>query len=421
MNKAKLLLLLAVLLAQSAMATTFYGLRTNNAGGGYAEQDTVLITMASSPLAVEGAQPVTLAGAGVFADGLALTTDGRLFAFVNGDTDLSSPTGTGSAQLISIDPATAVATPIGSPLPATSINAAAFSMEDRLYAINVAQDLLLEVDPATGSVISSVDASGLAFTDLRQGDIAFDSDNNAYVAISDHYSAPYVGGVYALDLTTASLGATVISSLGLYSRINGLAFVDNNMGFFAEERGTDEVVAFGSLESPSLVAIVSIHETIAYLPTESHPNAGSMDLAGMPNAVMAEDDVVETTVNTPLTGIDVLGNDTQVLSGTLLETPYLDPAFVLTSMAGGVVSLNGDTIDYTPPADFVGLDFITYQVCLPSGDCEEATLTIVIGAAAALHAASDPHNVPTTGTFGLLLMSVLLGVLGARRTLRLPH
>ncbi len=417
MSRCLMLLAVSVFSVESAVASTFYGLKTQNQRGTGME-NTVLIEMESAPPQLVNAQTITLMGAGVFVEGLTMMTNGDLYAFVNLSRELSQPTGVNGAQLVSIDPATAQATPIGAPIANASINAAAFTMEDRLYAINVAQNQLIEVNPADGTVLSSVDASGLAFTDLRQGDIAFDSEDNAYVAISDHYSSNLAGGVYELDIATATLGPIIVTlppASPNLAHANGLAFVDNDHGFITEESGSDEVVDIGPLTAPAVGSRFEIHQSIENLVG----NAGSMDLAGMPNALTAEDDNVETPIDTPISGITVLDNDDQVLTGGMEEAAFLDPAFALSSAHGGTVTRNGDEIDYMPPAGFTGTDQISYQVCLPSGACDVAMISITVRAGEPPVTGNEAQQIPTLGGFGVLLLSLLTGLLGSGRAGRI--
>ena len=74
--------------------------------------------------------------------------------------------------------------------------------------------------------------------------------------------------------------------------------------------------------------------------------------------------------------IDVLGNDSDVEAA-------LDPASVTVTSgpSNGSTSVNPDgSIDYTPDADFSGIDTFTYEVCDVDGACTTATVTVTVSA-----------------------------------------
>ena len=72
----------------------------------------------------------------------------------------------------------------------------------------------------------------------------------------------------------------------------------------------------------------------------------------------------------------MLGNDSDVEGG-------LDPSTVTidSGPANGSVMVNPDgSIDYTPDADFSGIDSYTYRVCDVDGECATATVTVTVSA-----------------------------------------
>lgn len=84
------------------------------------------------------------------------------------------------------------------------------------------------------------------------------------------------------------------------------------------------------------------------------------------------DDVAETPVDTAITGLDVLGNDSD---------PDGDPLTVVaaTSPFGTVVINSDDTLDYTPDPGFEGIDTITYTVSDGRGGTVSAAVTVTVG------------------------------------------
>lgn len=408
--KSKIIVaVLAALIGTSGHAAALYALKTSNGGSGLARQDTVLVEIDTTTSTIGAVNRILLAGNQVFADGLAMTTSGQLFAFVNTNTTERNPSSTSTAQLVTLNPGTGEATAVGLPISGASISGAGFDVNNRLYAINVVNKTLIEIDPETATVISSVDISALGFIDIREGDIAFDSDNNAYIATNDEYTG-FTGilGIYPIDVATGAAGtAVLISTLNM----NGLALVDNNEGYFLEENSRDEIHGIGSIDTAADLGVA--YDLSATPVSGLVTNAGPMDLAAMPNKMFASNDLIGTGLDTPLLGIDVLANDNQLLSAAVAEIPVLDTTFTLVSAVGGSASYNGNTIDYTPPTGFTGTDVITYQVCLPSGSCATATLTIEVGVVIAV---SAPKQIPSLTWFGLLGMIGLLGLMARRKS-----
>jgi gliding motility-associated-like protein len=86
----------------------------------------------------------------------------------------------------------------------------------------------------------------------------------------------------------------------------------------------------------------------------------------------AQNDVAATHTNTAV-NVAVLNNDEDINNAdnelilTILEQP-----------TNGNATVNGIQINYTPNADFVGTDVLTYQICDPDGECDQATLTITV-------------------------------------------
>ncbi len=94
------------------------------------------------------------------------------------------------------------------------------------------------------------------------------------------------------------------------------------------------------------------------------------------DAPVAVDDVAAARINTPLTNIDVLGNDRDVDGDTLTVTgaSLLNPAL-------GSVSVNPDgTLDFTPAANVTGPVAIQYTISDGQGGTASATLTVNVGA-----------------------------------------
>ncbi len=83
---------------------------------------------------------------------------------------------------------------------------------------------------------------------------------------------------------------------------------------------------------------------------------------------VAINDTISIDENTPLIVINVIGNDTVPGEKVLLE--------ILTPPLNGTAEVNSDcTVDYTPNADFCGLDSLEYRICNNVG-CDTAWVVI---------------------------------------------
>lgn len=108
---------------------------------------------------------------------------------------------------------------------------------------------------------------------------------------------------------------------------------------------------------------------------------GSSDLAFVAfnyrllNIVVANSDNAITNVNSPV-NINVLEND------LIPSSVVLQPIEVISGEEpqNGVATINPDnSITYTPDTGFIGVDFFKYSICSSTGNCDEATVMIVVG------------------------------------------
>lgn len=109
---------------------------------------------------------VTLDGSNIDVDGLALSPTYGLMAFQIVGAD---------SLLISIDPTTTQATEAGVVLEDRNIRGAAFDSADTLWAVDVENDVLLQIDPSNGAILGtplSLTLDGVPFDVSSQTDIA---------------------------------------------------------------------------------------------------------------------------------------------------------------------------------------------------------------------------------------------------------
>ena len=275
--KTNLLIAVCILLAfcmfypSSAKATVF-GLKSQ-AGGTYGSiAPTHLFSFAENGSNfIDSA--LTLNGYNMDADGLAFSYDYGLLAF--------SLSVTGST-LISIDPATAEASILGSELNGIRIRGATFDQSGRLIVLDALNNKLLEINPVNGQVIGSPLALTLGDNsfDLSTGsDIAMQANGNFYLSSYENSS----GNFYSLDISTGSLNL-------LHSEFNidssffgGLAFSANagvNDLFAYELNNSDDIFHFDLGNSFSKTEL--IHHIIPQF------NAGRGDLAAAPSPPVPE-------------------------------------------------------------------------------------------------------------------------------------
>ncbi len=95
-------------------------------------------------------------------------------------------------------------------------------------------------------------------------------------------------------------------------------------------------------------------------------------------APTANDDPSETTgINTQLTGIDVLANDTDP-EGDPLSIATFDASSTQGGTVGCVTGVTGGTCTYTPPTGFIGTDTFTYTATDGVNNSGSATVTVEV-------------------------------------------
>lgn len=100
----------------------------------------------------------------------------------------------------------------------------------------------------------------------------------------------------------------------------------------------------------------------------------TVEVTAVPDLPVANDDTALTAEDTPVV-IDVVANDTDVDGD-------LDPTSVTISTPPGAGTVNVNTatgaITYYPPAEWSGTDVFAYQICDLGGNCENASITVVV-------------------------------------------
>jgi CshA-type fibril repeat protein len=135
-------------------------------------------------------------------------------------------------------------------------------------------------------------------------------------------------------------------------------------------------------------------DTFEYIITDPDGNTDTaiVTVVVNPKTPNAADNTYSAKPDTPVK-LDVLDNDTD---------PNGDPITVtkVTQPGNGTVTDNGDgTVTYTPDPGFAGTDTFTYTVCDDNGNCDTATVTMVVENAppeAQKDFASTPPNTPVS-------------------------
>ncbi len=133
---------------------------------------------------------LTVAGAPVDIDGLAMNASDELFGFE------LTPTG---SRLVSIDRETAAATRIGTQLAGRTIRGGAFDTSGALWALDVNAGRLLTIDVSDAGVVEVIPLTlgGSPLIPDPACDIAFDADGGAWVSNGDD--------LFSLEITTGRL------------------------------------------------------------------------------------------------------------------------------------------------------------------------------------------------------------------------
>jgi hypothetical protein len=288
---------LGLLGATANAQAQIYGLKAQDKDGKSAAKNSVLFSITPPAAPVTGefhidpatVKPVTIIKNGqpenVLADGLAIDSQGNLFAYVNSDTSFTPLVGTGStAQLVKIDKDTGVATAYGPALQDAWIAGAAFNMNDRLWVLNWIGLQLLQIDlaPATiGTPIGlSIPVTGANIFSANSPDIAFDTDNKAYLSTDN--------SIYSLNVATGAATAPYNFSSSLVTPIgnpnpqlpvfNGMAFHRGGEVWLAQIIGNDRIVY-----STNINSLASAHNAVVNLTADTRTeNSGPMDLAARP-------------------------------------------------------------------------------------------------------------------------------------------
>ena len=206
---------------------------------------------------------LTLNGAGISVDGLAISVNDGLFGFASN---------TSGSTLISITPGQSAVTAIGSHLSGRIIKGAVFQ-DDILWAIDSQQNELLRIDQKTGSILENKQLilNGSPYNISHFIDIAVAPDNSFWLADS-------CSGIKKFNINTAEVSSSSIlpcSTVGTNNAFGGIAFSDDaseDIVFIAEGNFSDDIRRINLTTSTQTALFNNIYSSY---------NAGPMDLAAV--------------------------------------------------------------------------------------------------------------------------------------------
>ncbi|RYY04220.1 MAG: retention module-containing protein [Gammaproteobacteria bacterium] len=178
-----------------------------------------------------------------------------------------------------------------------------------------------------------------------------------------------IGTLTADDIDNASLAFVPSTTSGNYGSL--VLTADGVWTYTLDARA--DVLAGGETKSESFTVTL----------TDGSTTTVNIGITGTNDAPVAVADVASTAINSALSNISVLGNDTDVDGGSLSVT-----SAVLVNPTLGTVTINPNgTLNFTPAVNVTGPIVIHYEISDGQGGTSAADLTVNVGA-----------NTPPTGS-----------------------
>ncbi|WP_422083981.1 gliding motility-associated C-terminal domain-containing protein [Ulvibacterium sp.] len=170
--------------------------------------------------------------------------------------------------------------------------------------------------------------------------------------------------IYANDSDLPTAG-----SLTTTNPANGTVNIDNNG---TPNDPTDDVVTY--MPNPDYNGLDSFDYTVCNTVGDCSPATVTVDVLPILDVF---DDSIATTEDTAV-DIDILANDNDLPTiGTLTLTNPTD-GVVTVDDNGTPNNPSDDSVSYVPNTGFIGTDTFTYTLCDNSGNCDTATVTVVV-------------------------------------------
>lgn len=222
----RLALLAALLTTSPAWADTVYGVKSGQTPTLNSAPPSTLFSFSDSGapgFTVIGT--ITLAAAQVDVDALAVSFTHGLLGF-----QMSGSLAAPLSRLVSVDTATAAVTVLQAGFMSRDIRGAMFDSLDRLWAVDVQHNSLLQVNPTTGAVISettlTVGGNTLDLTAAGQAtDLAQSADGSVQLYAWDlSISGVTKPTIYTLDLATGAMTAAFVDTANDVDVTSSLVF-----------------------------------------------------------------------------------------------------------------------------------------------------------------------------------------------------
>ena len=220
---------------------------------------------------------LSLNGAGISVDGLAISTNDGLFGFA---------LTTSGSTLISITSGQSAVTAIGPRLNGRIIKGAVFQ-GDILWAIDSQQNELLRIDQNTGSILENKELilNGSPYNISAFIDIAVAPDNSFWLADS-------CSGIRQFNINTAEVSSSQIlpcSTAGTNNAFDGIAFSDNaseDIALIAETNFSDDIRQINLVTSTQTALFNNVYSNyngnidLAAVVTVTHPVPEPLTILG---------------------------------------------------------------------------------------------------------------------------------------------
>ncbi|XZG71207.1 retention module-containing protein [Chitinibacteraceae bacterium HSL-7] len=287
----------------------------------------------------------------------------------------------------------------------------------RIDSLPGAGSLTLNGNPVSaGQVISAADLGNLVFTPAANG------NGNNYASFT--FSVQDSAGSFDTAPNTITFDVTPVNDIPVIGDQNGNP-LGNDVSVTTDEdtpvsgtlTATDadgDTLTFNKSGDPSHGSVtVNPNGTWTYTPDANYNGADSFTVTvsdgkggtdtitvnvginPVNDAPVANPDSASTAINTPISNINVLANDTDVDGNPLTVTGASVDA------AKGSVSVNADgTLNFTPAGNVTGPVSITYQISDGAGGTATGTLTVNVGANTPPDGADQTVTIKEDGNHG---------------------
>ncbi|MFS4494099.1 Ig-like domain-containing protein [Maribacter sp. 2308TA10-17] len=150
---------------------------------------------------------------------------------------------------------------------------------------------------------------------------------------------------------------------------NGTVIVDNNG---TPNNPIDDIVTY--IPNPDYNGPDSFDYTVCNIFGDCSTATVNIDVLPILDAI---DDFVATPEDTPI-DIPILDNDNDIPSTITLTTTNPSDGTITINDGGTPTNFTDDSVIYTPNTGFLGVDTFTYTICDTAGNCETATVTVVV-------------------------------------------